>query len=266
MTSYIGDVVNDFQVKRIQAAKRLGIDAAGIPRNIAIIMDGNGRWATQRNLPRFRGHEQGAKVVETIAQYCVDNGVEYMTLYSFSMQNWKRPQDEIDFLMHLYVIYLEAIRPQLMKNNTRLQHLGQREKLPHEVLHAIDETMRLTAGNTGLTIGLALNYASQTEIAEAAAKIARRCVNGEIKPEAINEKVFADSLYTAGWPDVDLVIRTSGEMRISNFLLWQIAYSEFYITPTYWPDFSAEEMDKAILAYSQRNRRFGDIKPKASNS
>jgi undecaprenyl diphosphate synthase len=255
-------MVNDFCDKRKQAAKRLGIDATGIPRNIAIIMDGNGRWATQRNLPRFRGHEQGAKVVETIAQYCVDNGVEYLTLYSFSMQNWKRPKEEIDFLMHLYVAYLEGIRPQLTQNNTRLVHLGQRQKLPQSVLDALDETMRLTADNTGLTIGLALNYASQTELAEAAAKIARRCVDGQLHPDQIDEKIFSDSLYTAGWPDVDLVIRTSGEMRISNFLLWQIAYSEFYMTPTYWPDFSAGEMDKAILTYSQRNRRFGDIVPK----
>jgi undecaprenyl diphosphate synthase len=266
VTFYIGETVSDFCSKKMLAAKRLGVDPAGIPRNIAIIMDGNGRWATQRNLPRFRGHEQGAKVVETIAQYCVDNGVEYLTLYSFSMQNWKRPKEEIDFLMHLYVIYLEAIRPQLMQNNTRLQHLGQREKLPQEVLNALDETMQLTAGNTGLTIGLALNYASQTEIAAAAAKIARQCIAGQIKPDQINEKIFADSLYTAGWPDVDLVIRTSGEMRISNFLLWQVAYSEFYVTPTYWPDFSAQEMDKAILAYAQRSRRFGDVKPNTSNS
>lgn len=258
--------VSDFSVKKMQTAKRLGIDPAGVPRHIAIIMDGNGRWAMQRKLPRFRGHEQGAKVVEMIAQHCVDTGIEYLTLYSFSMQNWKRPKDEIDFLMQLYVIYLEAIRPQLMKNNVRLLHLGRRDKLPQSVLDALDETMRLTSKNTGLTIGLALNYAAQSEIADAAAKIARNCVAGEIKPEAIDEKIFADALYTAGWPEVDLVIRTSGEMRISNFLLWQIAYSEFYVTPAYWPDFSADEMDKAIVAYSQRKRRFGDVKSAQSSS
>ncbi|MEN6306756.1 MAG: isoprenyl transferase [Anaerohalosphaeraceae bacterium] len=252
---------SDFQSKKEQAAERLGLDAAGIPRHIAIIMDGNGRWATERNLPRFRGHEQGAKVVQTIAQYCVDNGVEFLTLYSFSMQNWKRPKDEVDFLMHLYVIYLEAIRPQLMENNTRLIHLGRRDKLPQTVLDALDETMRVTGTNTGLTIGLALNYASQTEIADAAASIARDCLAGKLQPEAINEKQFARHLYTAGWPEVDLCIRTSGEMRISNFLLWQMAYSEFYVTPTYWPDFTEELMDKAITDYSQRSRRFGDVKP-----
>jgi undecaprenyl diphosphate synthase len=256
---------SDFSIKKTATAKRLGIDPTGVPRHIAIIMDGNGRWATQRNLPRFRGHEQGARVVQTIAQYCVDTGVEYLTLYSFSMQNWKRPKDEIDFLMQLYVSYLEAIRPQLMENNTRLLHLGRRDRLPQTVLDAIDETMRLTSQNTGLTIGLALNYAAQTEIADAAAKIARLCVAGKIKPEDVNEKIFADALYTAGWPEVDLVIRTSGEMRISNFLLWQAAYSEFYVTPTYWPDFSAQEMDKAITAYSQRSRRFGDVNPAHSS-
>lgn len=252
---------HDFQSKKELAAKRLGLEPAGIPRHIAIIMDGNGRWATERNLPRFRGHEQGAKVVQTIAQYCVDNGVEYLTLYSFSMQNWKRPKEEVDFLMHLYVIYLEAIRPQLMENNTRLIHLGRRDMLPQRVLDALDETMRITGTNTGLTIGLALNYASQTEIADAAASLARECLAGQLKPEAIDEKVFAGHLYTAGWPEVDLCIRTSGEMRISNFLLWQMAYSEFYVTPTYWPDFTDELMDKAIIDYSRRSRRFGDIKP-----
>ncbi len=252
---------NDFDIKKQRTAQRLGIEPTSVPRHIAIVMDGNGRWATERGLPRFRGHEQGAKVVQSVAQYCVDNGVEFLTLYSFSMQNWKRPKDEVDFLMHLYVIYLEGIRPQLMNNNTRLIHLGRRDRLPQSVLNALDETMHLTEKNTGLTIGLALNYASQTEIIDAAAALARDCVSGKIRPDDIDEKQFAGHLYTAGWPDVDLCIRTSGEMRISNFLLWQIAYSEFYITPTYWPDFTDSEMDKAVLSYSQRNRRFGDIKP-----
>ncbi len=252
---------NEFDVKKQRTAQRLGLSPVGVPRHIAIVMDGNGRWATERGLPRFKGHEQGAKVVQSVAQYCVDSGVEFLTLYSFSMQNWKRPKDEVDFLMHLYVIYLEGIRPQLMDNNARLVHLGRRDRLPQSVLDAIDETMRLTEKNTGLTIGLALNYASQTEIADAAAALARDCVAGKVRPDEIDEKRFGEYLYTAGWPDVDLCIRTSGEMRISNYLLWQIAYSEFYITPTYWPDFTDKEMDKAVLSYSQRNRRFGDIKP-----
>lgn len=252
---------NDFDIKKQRTAQRLGLSPAGVPRHIAIVMDGNGRWATARGLPRFRGHEQGAKVVQSIAQYCVDNGVEFLTLYSFSMQNWKRPKDEVDFLMHLYVIYLEGIRPQLMDNNARLVHLGRRDRLPQSVLDALDETMRMTEKNKGLTIGLALNYASQTEIADATAALARDCIAGKVRPDEIDEKRFSEYLYTAGWPDVDLCIRTSGEMRISNFLLWQIAYSEFYITPTYWPDFTDKEMDKAVLSYSQRNRRFGDVKP-----
>ncbi len=249
-----------FEEKRKEAAERLGIDEAGIPRHVAIIMDGNGRWAVERGLRRFQGHEQGAKIVETVAQHCVDCGIEYLTLYSFSMQNWKRPKEEVDFLMYLYAAYLEGIRPSLMKNNVRLKHLGRRSPLPQTVLDALDGTIEHTSRNTGMILGLALNYDSRTEIVDAARALAQKAVCGQLRPEEIQEEDISQHLYTAGWRDPDLIVRTSGEMRISNYLLWQISYAEFYVTTVYWPDFTPEQMDKAILAYAGRQRRFGDVK------
>ena len=253
-----------FEEKRIAAAKRLGLSPEGIPRHIAMIMDGNGRWATERGLRRFQGHEQGAKIVETIATHCVDCGVEYLTLYSFSMQNWKRPKDEVDFLMYLYAAYLEGIRPTLMKLNVKLAHLGRRKPLPQEVLDALDETMETTGKNTGMTLGLALNYGSRTEIVDAVRTLAQKAKNGVIDPQTIDEDDISNHLYTADWHDPDLIVRTSGEMRISNYLLWQISYAEFYVTDVYWPDFTPEELDKAIVTFGRRQRRFGDVKPKTS--
>ena len=250
-----------FEEKRIETANRLGIDPNQIPKHIAVIMDGNGRWATERGLPRFQGHEQGGKVVESMALHCVARGIEYLTLYSFSMQNWKRPKEEVDFLMYLYALYLENIRPLLMDNNVVLKHVGRRHPLPETVLEALDETIRLTSTNTGMTLGLALNYASRTEIVDAAQALAQDVKDGKIKPEDITEEMFSDHLYTAGWRDPDMVVRTSGEMRISNYLLWQISYAEFYVTDIYWPDLTPKHMDDAILAYAGRQRRFGDVKP-----
>jgi len=249
-----------FEQKRRQAAERLGLELHGIPRHIAIIMDGNGRWATNAGLSRFEGHLQGAKVVETIAQCCVDMGVEYLTLYSFSMQNWKRPTEEVDFLMHLYSRYLEEIRPNLKRNNVKLVHLGQTEKLPEMVTDALAETVRLTEGNTGMVLGLALNYGARTEIVEAVKKIAQEYKDGQFVLDAIDHVCVSNHLYTAGWAEPDLLIRTSGEMRISNFLLWQVSYAEFYVTDTLWPQFDAGDLDEAIRAYAGRSRRFGDIK------
>lgn len=253
-----------FEEKRIAAAKRLGLEPEGIPRHIAMIMDGNGRWATERGLPRFNGHEQGAKVVEAIAKHCVNCGVEYLTLYSFSMQNWKRPKEEVDFLMYLYASYLEGIRPSLMENNVRLRHVGRRDPLPQEVLDALDETIEITGTNTGMILGLALNYGSRTEIVDAVRTLAQKAKDGQIDPQAIDADAISDHLYTAGWHDPDLLVRTSGEMRISNYLLWQISYAEFYVTDAYWPDFTPEELDKAIYSFGSRHRRFGDVKPKTS--
>lgn len=249
-----------FEEKRVVAAERLGIVSDAIPRHIAIIMDGNGRWAQQKGQPRFVGHREGGKIVEDVMQYCVDIGVECMTLYSFSLQNWKRPVEEIEFLMHLYAMYLEGIRPVLTRNRVRLVHLGQRERLPQAVLDALDGTIEHTKDNDGMVLALALNYGSRTEIVDAVKKIATDVKDGKISVDNIDEELIGNSLYTAELADPDLLIRTSGEQRISNYLLWQISYSEFYITDTMWPDFDSNEVDKAILAYAHRSRRFGDVK------
>ena len=253
-------MTQSFEEKRVQAAERLGITSDGMPRHIAIIMDGNGRWAQQKGLPRFMGHREGGKIVEDVMQYCVDIGIECMTLYSFSLQNWKRPKEEVEFLMHLYAMYLEGIRPILARNRVRLAHLGQREKLPQTVLDALDGTLEFTSKNDGMVLALALNYGSRTEIVDAVKKIAADIKDGKLEIDQIDDDVIGGNLYTAGLPDPDLLIRTSGEQRISNYLLWQISYSEFYITDTMWPDFDSKEVDKAILAYANRNRRFGDVK------
>jgi undecaprenyl diphosphate synthase len=228
-------------------------------------MDGNGRWATNAGLSRFEGHLRGAKGVETIAQCCVDTGIEYLTLYSFSMQNWKRPSDEVDFLMNLYSRYLEEIRPNLMRNNVKLVHLGQTAKLPKMVTDALAETVRLTSSNSGMVLGLALNYGARTEIVNALKEIAQEYKDGEIELDAIDQECVCNHLYTAGWAEPDLLIRTSGEMRISNFLLWQISYTEFYVTDTLWPDFGPGNLDEAIRAYAGRSRRFGDIKARQAD-
>ena len=224
-------------------------------------MDGNGRWATSKGLERFEGHRQGGKIVEKIVLHCVDLGIECLSLYSFSLQNWKRPQLEIDFLMYLYVQYLVGIRPMLEENNVRLVHLGRTEKLPDEVVQALEETAQITSKNTGLVLALALNYGGREEIVDAARSLAQKCKDGQLKPEDIDEDSLGGNLYTAGLPDPDLLIRTSNEMRISNFLLWQISYAEFYVTPIMWPDFDEQELDKAIDIYANRSRRLGDVTP-----
>jgi undecaprenyl diphosphate synthase len=255
-----------FDEKKEKCAKRLGIQPHQLPRHIAIIMDGNGRWATSRDLPRFHGHRQGAKIVESVALHASKIGIEMMTLYSFSMQNWKRPQEEIDYLMYLYAQYLVEIRPTLMEHQVRLIHLGSRYKLPDNVLEALDETVEKTSKNPGMVLGLALNYGARIEITEAIREIAQDCVDGKMKPDEIDPSTVSEHLYTKGLPDPDLLIRTSGELRISNFLLWQLSYAEFYVTDTYWPDFDNEKLEKAILAFSRRVRRFGDIESKASKT
>ena len=244
-----------------ETAGRLGLKVDQMPRNIAIIMDGNGRWAQQRNLPRVEGHRQGGKTVEVIAQSCVDFGIESLTLYSFSIENWKRPEAEVNSLMHLYTRYLIEIRPTLMKNNVKLRHLGRLEGLPRSVQTELKETMELTSDNTGMILALALNYGGRAEIVDATRRIARRCSEGSLSPEDINEQCISEHLYTAHLADPDLLIRTANELRVSNFLLWQISYSEFYVTDTLWPDFRESSLEKAILEYAGRNRRFGTIEP-----
>jgi undecaprenyl diphosphate synthase len=240
-----------------KTAQRLAIPAERIPRHIAIIMDGNGRWAQKKNLPRFKGHQQGGKTVEKIAQYCVNLGIECLTLYSFSMENWKRPKDEIDTLMYLYTSYLVEIRPTLQRNNVKLIHLGRMAELPNDVKTELTKTIVQTSTNTGMVLALALNYSGRVELINAARKIAQEYKDGSLSLEDINEQCINQHLYTASLIEPDLLIRTAGEMRVSNFLLWQISYSEFYVTETFWPDFEEADMDKAILAYAKRNRRFG---------
>jgi undecaprenyl diphosphate synthase len=243
-----------------ETARRLGLDPAQMPRHIAIIMDGNGRWAQKKGLPRAHGHREGAKTVEKIAQYCVDFGIECLTLYSFSMENWKRPKVEVDALMYLYAEYLTHIRPTLMKNNVKLVHLGQFERLPLNVQKALTKTMEITSKNTGMVLALALNYGGRTEIIDAVKKIAGKFKKGIINLKDINEDCLSKNLYTNGLSDPDLLVRTANEMRISNFLLWQISYSEFYVTKTLWPAFKKANLEKAILAYASRDRRFGTVK------
>jgi undecaprenyl diphosphate synthase len=240
----------------------LGIRPEDMPRHIAIIMDGNGRWAQKKGLPRYEGHRQGGKTAEKISQCCVDFGIEALTLYSFSMENWKRPKEEVDALMHLYAEYLTKMRPTLMKDNVKLVHLGRMAQLPEMVKRALIETAEETAANTGMIFALALNYSGRAEIIDAAREIARRHKAGEFAIADIDEQCISRHLYTADLPDPDLLIRTANEMRVSNFLLWQISYSEFYVTDTLWPDFEQPDLEKAILAYAKRTRRFGDVKSK----
>jgi undecaprenyl diphosphate synthase len=258
--------MQSFDEKIKKTAERLGLTPEQIPRHIAIIMDGNGRWAQKKGLPRAEGHRQGGKTVEEIALCCVDLGIESLTIYSFSMENWERPKDEVNTLMHLYSQYLVGIRSTVMKNNVKLIHLGRLAQLPSAVKKELAKTIEITAGNTGMTLALALNYGGRAEIVDAAKTIAQQYKNGQLQPEDIDEDCISRHLYTAGLADPDLLIRTANEMRISNFLLWQISYSEFYVTKTFWPDFKQKDLEKAILAYAKRSRRFGTIKSASRGS
>ncbi len=242
-----------------QARKELGLDGERFPESVAIIMDGNGRWARKRGLPRPMGHQEGAKVVRRIVTEAARLGLKALTLYSFSQQNWSRPEEEVNALMHLYAEYLIHERPMVMDNNIRLRHIGRREGLPEMVLDELDESVRVSESNTGMFLCLALNYGSREEILHATQKLARRVEEGCLKPENIDEDTFASALDTVGVPDPDLLVRTSGEMRISNYLLWQISYAEFYVTPTHWPDFDEGELHKALQSYAHRDRRFGAV-------
>jgi undecaprenyl diphosphate synthase len=242
-----------------QTADRLGIKPGDMPRHIAIIMDGNGRWAKNRGLPRPEGHRQGAVTAEKISHLCVEFGIEALTLYSFSIENWKRPMEEVNALMGLYAEYLVKMRPKLMDDNVRLVHLGIKRPLPDAVKTELDKTIELTSKNKGMIFALALNYGGRAEIIDATREIARLHKQGNLALEEIDEKCVSNHLYTAGMPDPDLLIRTASEMRVSNFLLWQISYAEFYVTDTLWPDFDKAALEKAILAYAHRVRRFGAV-------
>lgn len=228
-----------------------------LPRHVAIIMDGNGRWAQARGLDRSEGHVEGVKTVRRITEAASEVGIEYLTLYTFSTENWNRPKDEVDALMHLIVVAIERETPDLIKNNVRLTMIGDAGRMPDHARTRLEKCMADTAHCTGLTLVLAISYSSRWEIIQACRRLAADSVAGRINPSEIDAAMFSASLSTAGMPDPDLLIRTGGDMRVSNFLLWQIAYSEIYVTQTYWPDFSTEDFNAAIEAYSRRQRRFG---------
>jgi undecaprenyl diphosphate synthase len=231
----------------------------GLPRHVAIIMDGNGRWAKKRLLNRVMGHEKGADAVRGIVRTCRELKIQVLTLYAFSTENWQRPSSEIKALMGLLKKFLIEEEQQLKQNNIRLEVIGQPQRLPDDVQAIIRQVRSATAANDGLLLNLALSYGGRTEIVEMARAIAAKAAAGTLQPEAIDEALVAEHLYTRHLPDPDLMIRTSGEMRISNFLLWQLAYAELFVTPTLWPDFSPEEFIAILKDYQQRERRFGKV-------
>jgi undecaprenyl diphosphate synthase len=235
-----------------------------IPRHIAVIMDGNGRWAVRRGLERIRGHQEGAKTVRRIVTECARlrkerGGPDFLTLYSFSLENWKRPATEVTFLMQMYIEYLRAERSTMMENNIKFAQIGRLDNLPDPVLDEVNITLEETKNNNGLTLVLALNYGSRAEIVDGVRAIAEKVKSGEIDPRDIDEETISDHLYTAGTPDPDLLIRTAGELRVSNYLLWQISYAELYVSDVLWPDFSENDLHDAIRSFASRNRRFGAL-------
>jgi undecaprenyl diphosphate synthase len=230
-----------------------------LPTHVAIIMDGNGRWAKQRGLPRIEGHRHGAESVRAVMRAAGDVGIKYLTLYAFSVENWNRPKEEVDALMKYLHRFLRAHGPELVKHNVRLEVIGQVYRLPETVQTLLCKTIASTARNNGLTLILALSYGGRAEIVDATREIAAKVKKGELDPAEITEHVVAQHLYTKNIPDPDLLIRTSGELRVSNFLLWQISYAELVVTPTLWPDFRRKEFLEALDEYARRHRRFGGV-------
>jgi undecaprenyl diphosphate synthase len=235
------------------------IDPNRLPKHIAIIMDGNGRWARSRGLPRIEGHRQGANSVEAALTACGELGIPYLTLYAFSNENWKRPKEELDFLMGLLRTYLANQTERLIKNGVRLQVIGRRDGLSPDVIEAIDQAIEKCKDGAKQTLVLAINYGSRQEIVDAVREIVTDAQQGRLSVEAIDESTIAKHLYTRDYPDPDLLIRTSGEMRISNFLLWQISYAELLVTDKAWPEFGKDDLYAAVIEYGKRNRRFGGI-------
>lgn len=243
-------------LERLAAA---GLTPDRLPKHVAVIMDGNGRWARQRGLPRVEGHRRGVQSVRATIEECCALGVGQLTLYCLSVENWKRPQAEIDFLMALLEQYLIEERAEIMEQNIRFTTIGRREGLPDNVLREIDENVRVSADNTGMVLCLAINYGGRTELADAARAIAEQVKAGKLHPDAIDEGTVADALYTAGMVDPDLLIRTAGEMRVSNFLLWQISYAELWVTEKCWPDFDKPTLHDALREFAARERKFGGL-------
>lgn len=240
--------------------KKDNIDRSRLPVHIAIIMDGNGRWARRRGLPRSAGHAAGAETFRNIATYCRDIGIRYLTVYAFSTENWKRPEQEIAAIWDLLRKYLMESIQKMTKERVRIHIMGDADAMPDDIRQLIFETRRLSESFEGIQLNICLNYGGRSEIIRAARKLAAGCAAGELEPDDIDQQLFESHLYSAGVPDPDLIIRPSGEHRISNFLLWQCAYSEFYFTKTLWPDFSIRELNAAIAEYQRRDRRFGGIR------
>jgi undecaprenyl diphosphate synthase len=242
------------------ATSHLSAEAkASLPRHVAVIMDGNGRWAKERGLPRIEGHRQGAESARAIIRAAGELGIKYLTLYAFSVENWNRPKDEVDALMKYLVHYLKTETSELNKNNVRLEVIGQIYRLPENVQEHLRKSIQTLSKNNGLTLIMALSYGGRTEIVDAVRGIAEKVKQGKLDPADITEQVFSQHLYTRSWPDPDLLVRTSGEMRVSNFLLWQISYAELVITPTLWPDFRKTQFCAALEEYARRHRRFGGV-------
>ena len=230
------------------------------PRHVAVIMDGNGRWAQQRKLPRIEGHRAGAESVRQIVRACGELGIDYLTLYAFSVENWDRPKAEVTALMRLLEFYLKQEIPELNKNNVRLAAIGRIHELPQSAQQQLEKSIEALKNNTGLTLVLALSYGGRAELVDAMRSIAREVKAGRLEVAAVDEKVISQHLYTQAIPDPDLLIRTSGEMRVSNFLLWQISYAEIYVTETLWPDFRKPQLLEALEDYGRRHRRFGRVR------
>jgi undecaprenyl diphosphate synthase len=233
------------------------LDLEKLPRHVAIIMDGNGRWAKQRGMNRIRGHEEGAESVRAIVRATREIGIPWLTLYAFSEENWRRPKLEVEALMVLLKRFLQSEVKEMLDNGIRFQAIGRLHKLPKDVQKTLRETAERTASSRNMVLTLALSYGGRQEMADAVRKMVQRAEAGEIRSSDITETLLSEHLYTANMPDPDLLIRTSGECRISNFLLWQIAYAEIYVTPTYWPDFRKAEYVEALVEYQRRERRFG---------
>jgi undecaprenyl diphosphate synthase len=237
--------------------RQLGIDPENVPRHVAIIMDGNGRWAEKRGLARIRGHREAVKAVRSTLKACNELGIKYLTLFAFSVDNWKRPKEEVDALMDLLRDFLKKERKTLIDNKIRFKTIGDIKALPDPVQVEIEKTLKATRGFTEHHIVMAANYGGRADILHGVRECARKCAGGEVDPDTITEEFFSSCLYTDGIPDPDLLIRTSGEYRMSNFLLWQISYTEVWVTPVLWPDFRKDDLIEAVIDYSKRERRFG---------
>lgn len=232
---------------------------AVVPRHVAVIMDGNGRWARERGLPRTEGHRRGADAVQRTVEGCVALGVEFLTLYAFSSENWKRPKTEVEALMKLLDRFLRTKLDEMLKQNVRFQAIGRLTDLPAGCQEALHQAIERTSGNSGLTLILALSYGGREEIVDGVKSVVRHVQEGHLDAAMITPEVFSKHLYTRYWPDPDLLIRTSGELRLSNFLLWQLSYAEFWVTPKLWPDFGRPDLEEAFAAFARRERRFGGI-------